>query len=150
MNNDLNILYTIAFISYIYLGGGDGLIECCRKREALHGKLSLSCPKRTFLATRSQNVDTGFQIQKKNNPLEILLICFLAPLTPLSDDFKALGFSNKSQLSWPVRSWGRKIVFRHLGRGGGGWFYRTCVFISFNFQVSRICLTPMTCVELEY
>lgn len=68
----------------------------------------------------------------------------------LSNDFKALGFSDKITSLMASEKLGKKNCFKTFFFGGGVWFYRTYVFISFNFQISRICLTPRTCVELEY
>lgn len=99
-----------------------------------------------FLAARSQSLDTSFQIQKKNSPSEILQICFLAPQTPLSNDFKALGFSDKMAVLRASEKMGKGNCFNTFGL----WLYRTfCVSISFSFQIPSICLAPMTRVELE-
>lgn len=137
MNNVLNIPYHCFYCLYLF-SGRNSLIECCRK--ATGNYLLLVLKGLSFLATRSQSMDASFQIQEKNNPLEILLICFLAPLS--NDLFCASVI--RLQL---VRRWRKKIILT-LFRV---WFYRSlCVFISFNFQIASICLIPMTCEGLEY
>lgn len=60
----------------MHFGGRDDLIECPRKGEATRNYLLLLLKGLSFLATSSHSVHTGFQVQEKNSPLEILFFCF--------------------------------------------------------------------------
>lgn len=64
----------------VFILGKNGLTECYRMGEATGNDLLFVLKGLSFFATRSQSLDTGFQIQEKNNPLEILL----------TNDFKVL------------------------------------------------------------
>lgn len=142
MNNDSNILYH-GFLSPIFILGKEWPHTVLWKGGS-NWKWSLACPKGTIISChRAQNLDTGFQIQEENHPLEIPLICFLAPL---SNDFKVLCFSDKITALMAAEKVRKENYFNTFGV----WVYRTlCVLISFNFQISSVCLTPMTYEGLE-
>lgn len=70
------------------------------------------------LATRSQSMHAGFQIQEKSNPLESLLICFLALLTPLSNNFKVLCLADKTAALMANEETGKEN-YLHTFRGVG-------------------------------
>lgn len=99
MNKVLNIPYHCFYYLYLFWGR-NSLME--RYRKATGNYLLLVLKGLSFLATRSQGLDAGFQIQEKNNPLEILLICFLALLS--NDLFCASVI--RLQL---VRKWRKKL-----------------------------------------
>lgn len=123
----IQIYYTIAFYLLYLFWGRNGLTQCSGKGEATGNDLLLVLKGLSFLVTRSQSLDTGFQIQEENNHLEIPLICFLAPL---SNDFKVLCFNDKIAALTAAEKVRKENYFNTFGV----WVYRTlCVLISFNF-----------------
>lgn len=110
MNNDLKYAIRL-LLSHIFILGKKWPLRSYRNKEVTGCLLLLVLKGLSLLATGSQSSDIGFQIQEKNNPLDSLLICFfLAPLTPLSNDFKVPASVIRLQLSWLMGRWGRKSV----------------------------------------
>lgn len=123
MSNDLDVPFHRFYVLYSFWGQ-NGLVECYRKGEETGNVLLLVLKGLSFLHISSQSLDTGFQIQEKNSPLETLWVCFLAPLTPSSNGFKLLCFSDKIAALMAGEKVGKEKCFNT----SGGLFCRTlCV-----------------------
>lgn len=139
----LSIPYHSFYLLYAFRGR-NGLIECPRRGEASRNYLLFILKDKFHKFSQCAH---WFSSSREKQPLRDsfhLLFWHCLHHSQMTSMFCAPAI--RLQFLWLVRRWERKGVSGLLGCG----FIELCVFISFNFQISSMCLTPKICEELGH